>query len=247
MKSIQFTGIVVGLMLSLALVATAQETRVGPQATPLLSITAADGWYAGTRLEMAAYEFEAGPETLQIDVDRAVAQLGYRVLPWAVGVIEAGACKAEMDDEDGETGVELAGSLSINVLEQVIKTSPVVGRKQVAGLLLDLSYRYCESNFGERDLNWSTLTAMPSVYYLVNRTGEAIWRPFEPTGITLRGGLIYRNIEGDYGTESLDENRDFGFLVATDIYGDSGWVTQLTGRFYGSDDHEVGLTVGHNF
>lgn len=246
MKLLQFVLLITLLVLPLS--ASGGQGDVGLATTPLVSVTQADGWYVGTRFQIDGREFEVGSEVVELDVNHIVAQLGYRIVPSMMAIVEAGSCKTELpDDVDGENGIELAGALSVNVLEHALVSSPVVGKKHVTGLLVDVEYRYCESNLDDRDMNWRSLVAMPSVYYLVNRRGDAVWEPFEPNGIALRGGLVFQNIEGDYGTEDLAENRDFGFMIATDIYSESGWVTQIMGRFFGSNDHTLGVTVGYNF
>jgi len=225
------------------------EANISVPSQSLITLDTPSGWSVGFRGQMGAREFKAGDDVWSMETIHAVGRLGYSFLPFLHGLAELGWCRVERTDDDpekGESGLEWAVGLKANLIEHVISRSPVLGKQKVAGLGIDVGYRHCESNFDE-DFDWSDFTVAPCISYTVERKGDIIWHPYEPTGGRISAGLIFSQVDGDYGNENLEGNRNFGFLVGADMLSTSGWVAQMRVISYGAGDGGVSLGVMYHF
>ena len=215
----------------------------------LIRLNTPPGWSVGVRYQVDRRAFVSEGTPLDFDFTHAVAQMGYSALPYLHCQVEAGSSKAELVEggEEGERGFEWSARATINLLEHVIEDSPVVGKKQVASFAVEGRITSSESNFGDSDFSWYELAVTPTISYVINRLGDPIWHPYEPTGLAVRGGLTFASVDGDYGAADIEADRDFGVLIGTDIRSNSGWLFSLEGTFYGSNDHTFGLGLGYYF
>lgn len=235
--------------LGLGFVAPARsgEPALSVPAEPLVSLQSPAGWSLGARWQGDSREFDVGDEALDMDMNHALAQVGYSVLPSLHLRGELGWARAEQDFEDGEGGLEWAVGAVANLVEFVLESSPVVGKQQTIGLGFELFYREVESNFDEADFEYGEVTAAPVFTYARNRRGDVVWRPYQPEGVLVQAGVQFSSIDGDYGDEGVAENRDFGFLAGAGMQWENGWVTQFRAVLYGAHDRSLGLGVAYNF
>jgi len=213
----------------------------------LVSIRPTAGWSAGARFQMDRRKFKIGEETMDLDINHMVGHIGYRVLPFVHLLAEAGASHADWVQREGERGFEWAVGADVSVLEHLIRESPVVGRKQSIAIGATVRYRHAESNFGDADFDWSELRVAPSISYTVNRRGEVLHYTFEPISAKVRAGVAFCSVDGEYGDQDVEQDRDFGLVVGADLLANEGWTLQIEGTFFGSSDNEVGVGVGYYF
>ena len=207
------------------------------------------GWSVGTQLRFDRRELKAGEELLRLDVDYAVARVGYAPLPFFQFYGEMGWVRADNEDAGvtGEGGFAWGAGLLGNVVEYVLRSSPVTGKKEAFSLGGELAYRASESNFPDRDLSWGEFIALPTVQY--TRKYEGDWRiqGKAPPDILLRGGVLFSSLDGDYGEASVKGNRDFALHLAVATRWAGSWVTGIYGNFYGSSDRSIGLDFAYHF
>jgi len=240
-----------GLAMGLALPGTvpfSSGQELEPTVAPLIRIGEPSGWSTELRLQRDSREFAVGAEdVMDVQIDHLVFRLGARVLPFLQGWVEAGTVRAEQTARRGEAGFEWAVGGHVKVLEYVLSSSPVLGTTQGLSLEVNGSYRAASSEFPGAQLKWSDTRIIPAVAYTHNRLGEYRWHHAEPSGLVMRGGLVFNSTSGDFGDEDLEENRDFGAMASVDLRWESGWLTRLRGVFFGQDERELSISVGRHF
>lgn len=239
--------VALGVVVVLAAPRSFAQGRISSADTAALTIGSPHGWTVGVRGQLGRRKFETADEIIPLDLSHYVARIGFNVLPFATLMAEAGVSRADWDKLEGERGFEWAALAEVNVLEHIIRESPVVGKKESVGLATRVIYRHSESNFENADLDWSDTKVQPYIYYAVNRRGEPIWHPYEPDGARVLGGLAFSRIEGDFGDEALKEERNFGLLAGAELRSAKGWTMQIDVVLYGSSDNEVSLGAAYHF
>lgn len=216
-----------------------EPDRVDSPSQPLLSNEQPQGWSAGVYYAKELRELKQAGEVVELDASRVVAELGYEVAPFLQLAVQAGWTKADLDSLDGENGLTWAAIARFNLAEYVIKESPVVGRKEWLGAAVEMHYRSNESNQGDADLAWNETRVIPSLYYFRNRSGDALVKDYQATGLGLRGGLVFSGIDGELGSVDLEENRNFGFMLGGDVRLHSEWVARIRATIFGSGDSTI--------
>lgn len=240
-------GLAIFLVLPGSVVSSSGQ-ELEPTVSPLIRIEKPSGWSVELRLQRDSREFAMGEnDLLDLQIDHLVFRLGARILPFLQGWAEAGTVRAEQTAHKGESGFEWAIGGHIKVLEYVLSNSPVLGTTQGLSLEVNGSYRSASSEFPGAQLTWSDVRIIPAVAYVHNRLGEYRWHHAEPSGLVMRGGLVFNNIRGDFGDVDLEENRDFGAMASVDLRWESGWLTRLQGVFFGQEERELSISVGRHF
>jgi len=214
---------------------------------PLIRLSKPTGWTAGIRGQQESRKFRTGGELLETDISRVVGRLGYSFSPSVQGILELGWLRAEQKHQKGEGGLDIGLGLNTYLLEYVINESPVVGKKQMVGVEIELLLTHAGSNFAEQEFDWTEFTASPCITYAANRKGDLLFHPYQPIGIGARAGLVYAAVDGDYGSNSARENRDFGFVVGCDFLSLNGWLTQIKATSFGGGEGMVSGGVTYNF
>jgi hypothetical protein len=222
------------------------EGDMAQPAAALVTLEQAPGWSVGVRYQFGNREFRNGAQVLDLDMQHALAGIGYSPVYFLHLRAEAGWNRADRMDADGQGGLEWAAGGTVSVLEYVWRRSPVVGKTQSFALDVDAAYRAGQSNFAD-DFDWKEYTVAPSVRYTLEHRGEYLFSPFAPTGVGLRAGVVYSHLRADYGPADLDGNRDFGFQAGVDLRFEDGWVTQLRGTWFAEGDRSYGLGLAYNF
>ncbi len=174
---------------------------------------------------------------------RGGIDLAPSVHPW----VEAGTVKADQDDLDGENGPTWAVGVNVNLFEFIVAGHPSMPRKKVLRLGGEGSYRESESNSADADFSWSELLLRPRVSYVIDHRGNEAWKGYSPTGSAYYGGLVISRIDGDFGSASVEANRNFGFELGGSFRLSSGMVTELSGIFYGDKERVVHLGFAYHF
>jgi hypothetical protein len=214
----------------------------------LFAPTEVEGWSIGLRFAALSRELKVeGRDLLELDAHRVVAEVGRDLTPAVQLALQAGWTQAEAEDQDGENGPAWAVLGRANLAETVLRASPEIGRQEWAGLEVEAGYRYGASNFDEADFDWSEVYVAPAAYYRVNHRGDARRKSYHGTGYGIRLGLVFNAIDGDYGSASVDENRNFGFLAAADVRWWRGWSGQLMTHLYGSGDQTIEAGIHYHF
>lgn len=234
------------LLLAVLPTQAAPESRL--DATSGALITAQPGgWSSGVVLQRDRREFKVADDLLALDVNHALFRLGTAPLPFLSLRGEIGISEAESDSEKGEAGLQWGVGAYARLLDLPIESSPVVGLKKSISIGVDLEYTSCESNFDEVDFNWTEWRVNPLFSYTSNRRGEARWFFYDPQAVAVRAGPVFISSDGDYGEQSLEENRNFGGRVVFDLLWEHGWVTRLDGTFLSADEREIALVIEKNF
>jgi len=225
------------------------EPKIGSPSRSLVTLDDPAGWTIGVRAQFDTRAFDTGTDDLDIDITHLVARMGYSLTPFASLYAEAGTSYAEQENEneEGERGLEWAALLEVSLVEYVMRESPVVGRQETLSLATTVSYRQSESNFDDVDFSWNELSVVPTVSYTLNRRVEAIGHAYEPNGARARIGLLFATIDGEYGNEDVEEDRNFAFVAGADLLSSAGWVLGIDAAFYGSSDRTLSLGLQYNF
>ena len=215
--------------------------------TALVRLDRPGGATIGLRLETGMREFTYREDVLEVDLLHVLARAGGNLAPFLNLWGEAGWMRAETEpDETGEGGLEWGVGADVKILEYVIKSSPVVDRKEAFSVGLTLAYRGLGSNFDDRDFEWNEFRVNPAIAYTRDLAGE-IRRPYQPSAVAARVGVLYLNAEGDYGADKVEENRDFAFTCGFDLLGESGWVTRIGVVLFGTQEREFSLAAMYHF
>lgn len=215
----------------------------------LVQIDRPSGWSVGAQLRFDRRELVAGEELLRLDVDYALARVGYAPLPWLQAYGELGWDRADNEDlgVKGEGGLAWGVGLQGSFVEYVMRSSPVTGRKESFGLGGEIAYRSTESNFPDQDLSWGEFIVMPTVQYTRNYEGEWDHHQARAPELLLRGGVLFSAIDGEYGDVDVEGNRNFALHLATAARWAGSWVTGIYANLYGSSDRSLGLEVAYHF
>lgn len=235
------------LIVTLSVYVSAEESRILLPTEPLFAVEDASGWSLGVRYGIDRHDLQSGTGRMDIDVEHLAGRAGCNLLPFLHGSVEIGRCTADLRGNDGDGGFEWTLGLHADLVEHVIRTSPVTGRKEAIRFSVDATYGQFESDFGETNFEWNELTALPQVSYVVNRRGESVWHPYVPESLAMHLGFAFTTIDGEYGRDDVSESSTFGFLAGMDFLTKSGWVAQTSGIFYDNDDRRISLGVGYNF
>lgn len=223
------------------------EPALDAPAYPMLVAEPAAGWSIGVHYGSFSREMKADGEVLELDGNRVVAEVGYSVAPFLQLAAQTGWAKAELDGREGENGLAWALIGRANLVEHVLRASPVTGRQEWAGAAVDFQYRYHESNQDQGDFDWTETLLVPNIYFFHNRRGDALRQEYEPSGLGLRAGLAFSSIDGDYDGLEITENRDFGFQLGGDVRWTSGWVARLRATLFGSGDRFIEIGTLFHF
>jgi len=246
MNRIVLIALSISIISTLAVPAFAADARLEATSGALATVTQGD-WSAGIRLQRDRREFQVGSDLLGLDVDHLLFRFGVAPLSFLSLHGEVGVCTADSTSEKGEGGLEWGLGGYLRVADFAIETSPVVGVKEAISFGIDIAYSQCESNFPDTDLDWSEWRVNPLISYTRNREGENRWFFYAPEALAVRAGPAFVSSEGDYGEQSLQENRDFGARLICDMLWPNDWVLRLDGLFLGSEERQLGLAIERNF
>ena len=221
--------------------------EMGAPSEALISIDKPVAWSVGIRYCMSRRAFQTGITATDFDITHAVARVGYSILPSIHASAELGQSRAQRKDRDGERGLEYSAGIDINLLEHVIHSSPVVGRKKSLTAGVTAEYRRSESNFTDLDFHWEEISTSPFIAYVVNHKGDALWHPYAPTGTRVTGGLVFSHVDGKYGLGDLEGTRDFGATMGAAFRFTSGWIAEFDTTLLGDNDRSVSLGVSYYF
>ncbi len=234
-------------LVSVAAAAAQPEGKLTNPDTPLITLDRPDGWTVGARAQVDRRLFDTDAGALDTDIVHAVGRVGVSILPFLSVGVELGSADAKLPGVDGSGGLEWAVTADANVLEHVIRHSPVNGFKESLRIDVAASYMRAESDFRDGNLDWSEFTAVPMLTYVLLRRPETLWYRYEPTGMAVHGGLAFSSVDGDFGTQSFHEQQSLGWMVGLDLLLDSGWVVSTGANVYGSSDREVSFGLAYNF
>jgi hypothetical protein len=214
----------------------------------LISVERSPGASFGVLYQGDRRQFKLEGQPLQVDANHVRAQVGCNILPFLHCAAEAGAVKAKTDEEGGEWGLDWGGSLKLHLLERTLHTSPAAGRRSTLRVAVKGSYIQSESNFPDRDFRWSELKVTPFVTFSVDSRTAALWEPdYRPTGASIRGGLVFLAADGDYGEQTVEENRNFGIMLGASVRIEDDWVVDLELNAYDAADRTFTLGLGYHF
>lgn len=216
-------------------------------ADALITPTDPSGFQVGARLAIFSREFKAADEILEVDAYRTVAELGYSIIPGLQIAGQVGWTSADTQEDEGETGPVWSLLGRANLFEIIMDSSAETGRRQWLGLELEGGYRHSTSNQASSDFDWGEVFVAPMLYYRVNRRGDALRATDRKTGLGVRGGILFNGIDGDLGGVSVEENRNFGFLLGADVRWRGGWHGQVRGEIYGSGDNTMEAGLAYYF
>lgn len=245
-----------------------------PTTHSVIHLEQTSGWNLGARFQVDRRRLDVDGEELALDVRHAYFRLGARLLPFLHAWGEAGVAGADRQDADGSSGFAWGVGAGASLFDYVIRKSPVVGPQETISIEAEALYRVAESELPPRriwvldenaqgedryverladpeqdediDLTWKDARIAALFVYRLNRMGDRIWRPYEPTGYAVRGGPVYARTTGDYGTKSVRERNDFGAQFGFDIRLDSGWMFRTDLTWFNGNDRELSLGV-HRF
>lgn len=222
--------------------------RLEPTTSALIDLSGPSGWSTELRLQRDRRQFLLdGGDVLDIRADHVVFRLGAQVAPFMLLWAETGIDRAEIAGKKGDMGLEWAVGGHLKLLEYILSETPVVGKTEGLSLELDVGYRSCESRFPERRLRWADLRIIPVVAYRRDRIGEYRWHHAEPSGVVMRGGLVFNRTTGSFDSTDLEEKGDFGAMAEVSLRWHEGWMTNMRGVFFGREEREISIGVGLHF
>ncbi len=213
----------------------------------LVESTVGQGWTAGVRLDMARREFLSEGDILDVDVLRRTAQFGVSLIAPIHVFVEAGWSEAELPQNEGEGGFTWACGVDLAIWEHILQRSPVLGKTRTLGLSLTVAHESTESNLRDDDFSWQETRVTPTLRYTASRIQSNNWLPYRPAQTSVFGGVSYSNLKGDLGDAEFEGNRDFGFVIGTDLMFLDSWIVGISGTFFGDNDRTVGAGVRWNF
>jgi hypothetical protein len=242
-------GAILAALLGASALVAEEGTHLTGTPDAMIELARPDGWSVGAVIRLDRRELTAGEELLRLDVNYALARVGYAPVPFFQVYGELGWDRADNEDigVKGESGVAWSAGLLGNFVEYVIRSSPVTGKKETFSLGGELAYRYAESNFPDDNLNWGELIVLPTVQYTRKYDGDWDRHRVPPAEILVRGGVLFSSIDGEYGDQDVEGNRDFALHLATAARWRGSWVTGIYGNFYGSSDRSIGLELAYHF
>jgi hypothetical protein len=232
---------------ALVAAAAARAEQLDAVGGALVRVESPRDWSLGLRLQTDSRQFVTGPETRKIQTGHIVLRAGRNALTGLNLWGEIGTAQAEESSEKAERGLEWAAGATARIVQFVLGRTPAGTVADELHIDIDGSYRFVESNFAEADMTWGEVRLAPAFVYQINREDEARWRTYDPSQVALRAGLVFLQNEGDYGAESLEQNRDFGLLLGTSGLWLSGWAVRLDAVLYGGSEHEISLLFARNF
>lgn len=247
MRTILLAALLTGLFLVPRHPACAQGELTAPSEA-LISVDYAAGWSTGFGLRFDTRAMK-GPDEVEEDVDfRDIGlRLGATPAPWLHAYADLAYSQATWLEDEGDGGFGWGIGLRVHLLEYVLRSSPVVGKKEVVILAVNAAYHQASSEGDTETMDWAEILVEPQVMYVVNRRGEPYWRSFQNNGYALRLGLAYSGLDAERGGVDFEASQEVGGMIGADLRWDSGWIVQLKATLYGTDDHSIGLATVYHF
>jgi hypothetical protein len=213
-----------------------------------LTTVEAEGWNFGVYFESDQRDVQVLGGDKLMESQSVMARVGYKVLPFLQVYVDGGWSQAQLDEDTGSGSASFGAGASASLAEYVIKSSPVLGKKETFAILLSGHVSQSESSLAhDGDLKWREYQLVPAVRYLVNLEGPENWHGYQPTGVALKTGVIFTTLDGDIGGDNLDGKRDAGFYLGVDMRMAEGWVLALDTALYGANDRTLRAGAGFYF
>jgi hypothetical protein len=228
------------------------EGKITSPSGALLSTTEAQKWNFGVDYLFAQRDIEIVSATRFMESQQLMARFGYEVFPFLNLQVGAGWCQAQLDERKGDSGVALSAAATASLAEYIIDSSPVLGKKQSVAILFTARYLQSQSGFdegeeGDKDFAWHEVQLLPAVRYFINLEGPENWQGYDPTGVAATFGPLVSDLRGEFGTDTLEGERNTGLLLGFDMRFFQGWVFNFTGMFYDSNDRSLSIGAGYYF
>ncbi len=231
---------------------TVMAQRPSSPSGSLLTVSDASGWSLGARAQQDWRELKSGGDLAKLDALHFVGRLGYTPTPSLFIFGEAGASYADVTLNDllreGEYGLEWSLGARMHLVEYVLASSATFPRKQILGIAAGATYTSSESNAGATDFSWIEYEfVFPTIVYAVDRRADVYRQPYEEAAFTVEAGLVFAQIDGDYGAVAVEENRNFGLKLDADIWLARGWSVELDCRLFTASDRSASLAAIYHF
>jgi hypothetical protein len=207
-----------------------------------LETVQAEGWSFGVYLQSDKRGMQIQETDSLLEGEHVMARLGYKILPFLNAYLDAGWFQAQLGEDKGSGGASMAVGVSASLAEYVIDDSPVLGRKQTFAFLVSAQAEQSRSSLRDSgDLTWREYQIIPSVRYLKNMDDSGNWRPYQPTGVAMQGGIIFSRQDGDLDGGSIESKRNagLGLFLGLDMRMAQGWIMTINGFFYSANDHTL--------
>lgn len=234
------------LVVAAGIEAPAQSALTVP-AGAAVQLSKPHGVTVGAFWQSQSREMQAGGRVIDVDAWHAWVQAGFEPLSWLALSAGAGATRAAIEREEGSSGSDWLVRADAALLELVLADSPVLGRKKLVRLSTAAAYRESVSNASEGDFEWQELSLEPRVSYTVNLRGPDRWHRYDPTAATVRLGLVYSDIDGQYAGSDVDQNQDFGISLGGALQFASGVSASVDVQSFEEASYNVTAGVSYTF
>lgn len=240
-----------GVLLAIPFICRAEILEVASsESTPgaLATVESLNGW----TVELAASEEErelkndAG-DRIKLEAEHVTLLIERSVTEWLSIGAGLGAARPEVGALSREFGVEYELHARAGLLRYELENSVVYGNTRAVAINADLSYSRSDAQLDDSDFEWSEWMLAPYALYRVDYRSPRNWNHFDPRSSTIRLGLVYSTVDGDWAGENISESRDFGYLAGGDVQLGSDMTLGLTGYIMHSDEITMELTAGYRF
>jgi len=220
----------------------AEQSHITTPDQSVLETVQAEGLSFGVYLQSDNREIQIQGADRLLEGEHVMARLGYKVLPFLNTYLDAGWFQAQLGEDKGSGGSSMAIGFSASLAEYVIDESPILGRKQTFAFLVSAKAEQSKSSLRDGgDLTWREYRIIPAVRYLKNMDDSGNWRPYQPTGVAMQGGVIFSRQDGDLDGGSIESKRNagLGFFLGLDMRMAQGWIMTIDGFFYSANDRTL--------
>lgn len=266
-----------GALLLTAAPVGAMEPHASEPALFRLDTAQTHGSFFG-RLEQGKRQLSGGTATRTFDTRRITAGLSVRLAPSLYGWSEAGISQAQIrgrigptleqtSPEDGSTqqisswfeadrkgdpGLAWGIGGGLQLLDVLLKESPVLGPREWIQLELQISHRQSRSDLpagpsDDETLRWADTRLTPMLIYTRDQRSDPTLASFSPTGYSLRAGISLYRTRGKLGPRSFETEDGIGFELGSDLRLRSGWTCRLQALWLDTSNRETSLALLKRF
>lgn len=243
---------------------------------------------AAARLELGSREFRQPENTWDVKTQRATVRMSTQVLPATYIWGEFGGSNAQIrrpegdlpgfdpeapsdpdspadftghsKDIKGDAGPAWGLGLGINLVEFILKESPVLGPLETFRLELQAIHRVSRSDLAppqwnppengmdsaqpaKQTVEWIDSSVGILAIYSNNLSTDPTRPTFAPLGYAVRGGIRYSRDQTKSSYWTFESDRQFGVELGTDLHLRKDWLFRIEGLWLGSNQREAAFSV----